>query len=73
MGDITKEKIDDIFLEAVNNNLLDIKNLFASAMEELPEQKDNPVAYAIIAASFAQGNVMAAMKEICYKLLLENS
>lgn len=73
MGDITKEKIDDIFLEAVNNNLLDIKNQFASAMEELPEQKDNPVAYAIIAASFAQGNVMAAMKEICYKLLLENS
>ena len=73
MGNITKEKIDDIIQEAANNNLLDIKNQFASAMEELPEQKDNPVAYAIIAASIAQGNVMAAMKEICYKLLLENS
>lgn len=36
------------------------------------DQKDNPVAVAIMAASIAQGNVMNALKEICYELIVED-
>lgn len=69
---ITKEKIDKIFLNAVENNLLDINSQFLKAIEEVPKFENNPYAREILAASIAQGNIMAALKEVCYKLLLEN-
>lgn len=34
--------------------------------------KNNPCAREVLAASIAQGNIMAALKEVCYKLFLEN-
>lgn len=69
---ITKEKIDEIFLTATENNLLDLRNQFLNVLEEVPKFEDNPYAREVLVASIAQGNVMAALKEVCYKLLLEN-
>lgn len=69
---ITKEKIDEIFLTATENNLLDLRNQFLNVLEEVPKFEDNPYAREVLAASIVQGNIMAALKEICYKLFLEN-
>jgi len=63
---ITKEKIDDIFMTATKHNLLDLENQLINALEEISELKDNPIAREILAASIAQGNIMAALKEVCY-------
>ena len=69
---ITKEKIDDIFMTATKHNLLDLENQLINALEEISELKDNPIAREILAASIVQGNIMAALKEVCYMLFLEN-
>lgn len=69
---ITKEKIDEIFLNVAEDKLLDINIQFINALENIADMKNNPCAREVLAASIAQGNVMAALKEVCYKLLLEN-
>ncbi len=69
---ITREKIDEIFLSAAENNLLDITNQFLNVLDTNPNMQNNPLEREILAISIAQGNIMAALKEVCYKLLLEN-
>lgn len=68
---ITKERIDEVFIQATENHLINIKNDFIEAMNQIPEFKNNPAAREVIAASIAQGNVMAAVKEIFYELLTD--
>lgn len=68
---ITKERIDEVFIKATENHLINIKNDFVEAMNQIPEFKNNPAAREVIAASIAQGNVMAAVKEIFYELLTD--
>lgn len=67
----TREQIDKIFETAAKNQLLNLHNQLINAMNE-SDQKENPVALAIMAASIAQGNVMSALKEICYELIVED-
>lgn len=69
---ITREKIDEIFLSAAENNLLDITNQFLNVLDTNSNMQNNPLEREILAISIAQGNIMAALKEVCYKLLLEN-
>ena len=69
---ITKEKIDEIFLKSIENNLLDITNQFLNVLVANPNMQNNPLEREVLAISIAQGNIMAALKEVCYKLLLEN-
>lgn len=69
---ITKEKIDEIFLKSIENNLLDITNQFLNVLDANPNMQNNPLEREVLAISIAQGNIMAALKEVCYKLLLEN-
>jgi len=69
---ITKEKIDEIFLTATENNLLDITNQFLNVLDANPNMQNNPLEREVLAISIAQGNIMAALKEVCYKLLLGN-
>lgn len=68
---ITEECIDKAVLNASKNNITDIVNQFADAMEQLPEQKNTPLAYATIAAHIAQMSVMTAVKEVLYELFTE--
>jgi SpoVK/Ycf46/Vps4 family AAA+-type ATPase len=68
---ISKERIDEVFEIAVKNHFGNIENDFITAMSQIPEQKDNAVAREIIAVSIAQSNVLAAMKEVFYELLIK--
>lgn len=70
---ITKEKIDEIFLKSIENNLLDITNQFLNVLDANPNMQNNPLEREVLAISIAQGNIMAALKEVCYKLLLEKN
>ncbi|MBC5745751.1 hypothetical protein FMM74_019845 [Lachnospiraceae bacterium MD308] len=70
---ITKEKVDEIFLTATENKLLDIRNQFLNVLDANPNMQNNPLEREVLAISIAQGNIMAALKEICYKLLLEKN
>lgn len=68
---ITKEIIDEVVLNASKNNLLDIISQVDDAMNQIPEFKQNPLAYSIMAVSIAQGNIMATLKEVLYKLFAD--
>lgn len=72
MKNISKEKIDKVISEAINNNCLDLQNQFTEALEKIPEQKENPIARELVVVSIAQGNVMNAMKEVLYDLFLDS-
>lgn len=72
MKEITKEQIEDIFYKSMQNNLTDIQNQVIETLNQLPEQQENPLAYAVVASSIAQSNVMSAMKEILCELLFED-
>lgn len=67
---ISKEQIDKVIESATQNHLLDLTNQFTNAINSIPGEKNNPVAREIIAANIAQNNVMNALKEICYELLI---
>lgn len=68
---ITKERIDEVVLTATQNNLFDLMDKIADAMNLIPEEKQNPIAYTVAAASVVQGTVMAALKDVLYELLTE--
>lgn len=68
---ITKERIDEVFITAVENNLLNLTDDISTAMEKFPDENKSLLAYIIATASVVQGNVMAAMKEVLYELFIE--
>ncbi len=68
----TKERIDEIVTNVVSkNNFSGIKNQVMEAMDQIPEFKQNILAYTFLAAHVAQINAMAAMKEVLYELFTE--
>lgn len=72
MKNISKEQIESIFIKSTQNNLLNLQKQIIETLEQFPEHQENPLAYAIIASTIAQSNVMLAMKEILNELLVEN-
>lgn len=72
MKNINKEQIENIFIKSAQNNLTDLQNQVIEALNQLPEQQENPLAYAIVASTIAQSNIMSAIKEILNELLIED-
>ena len=69
---ITKERIDEIVTNVVTkNNFSDIKNQVMDAIDQIPEFKQNILAYTFLAAHVAQINAIVAMKEVLYELFTE--
>lgn len=72
MKNINKEQIENIFIKSAQNNLTDLQNQVIEALNQLPEQQKNPLAYAVVASTIAQSNIMSAMKEILNELFVED-
>ena len=72
MNNISKERIDEVFMTAIENNLFNLKDQFQEAIERIPEQKENSMMRELIAANLAQNNAMLALKEIFYELFTED-
>ena len=53
-------------------DIMNITNQFLNVLDTNSNMQNNPLEREILAISIAQGNIMAALKEVCYKLLLEN-
>ena len=74
---ISKERIDEVFEIAAKNHFGNIENDFITAINQIPEyvnrteELEHAVAREIIAASIAQSNVLAAIKEVFYELLIK--
>lgn len=68
---ITKERIDEVCKNAIENNLLNLTDDISTAMEQFPDEDKSIFEYIIATAGVVQGNAMVAMKEVLYELFIE--
>lgn len=69
---ITKEEIDELFLQASKEITADLTDQYISALNEIPDNgKNNPLKREVLAITIAQKNSLTAMREIIYKLFAE--